>query len=515
MVEMAALSLGLMFVPSKLWDPLTEQEKQNLHQWLNQINVKQPVDNNWLFFRVLVNTAFEQLGLEYDKELQEKTLKRLEEFYIGDGWYSDGHTPQVDYYIPFAFHFYGLIYAEIMKERDPERARRFKERAKIFAKDYINWFSEDGSSIPFGRSQTYRFAQGSFWSALAFANVEVYSWGVMKGIILRHLRWWLRQPIYHADGVLSIGYAYPNLIMSEKYNAPGSPYWAMKIFLLLALDENHPLWTAEEEPLPELESVKSIPKPTMIISRDGDHVYALTSGQYALFEPSHTAEKYAKFAYSTTFGFSIPNSSYNLYQGAFDSMLVFSEEQEYYRGRRKCEEVRMDAQAIYSRWKPWGNVQVETWLIPLEGWHVRIHNFQTERTLYTAEGGFAIAREREVSLENFHQALPVDNGIATHCPWGLSGITNLFGERSSSLVLADPNTNMLYSSSSFIPTLHGKITPGTHLYATAVVGHGDAGRGKDLWARKPYLTIRGDKLIIVNAENEEVYEIAGIIPAAV
>lgn len=47
----------------------------------------------------------------------------------------------------------------------------------------------------------------------------------MKGIVLRHLRWWLKQPMFDRDGVLSVGYSYPNLAMAEDYNAPGSPYW--------------------------------------------------------------------------------------------------------------------------------------------------------------------------------------------------------------------------------------------------------------------------------------------------
>ncbi|MBM7585544.1 hypothetical protein JOC86_002086 [Bacillus pakistanensis] len=510
MVEMAALSLGLILVPDKIWDPLTEKEKENLYQWLNQINKKQPVDNNWLYFRVMVNLAFDTLGLDYDKSLQEKTLNRLEEFYLGDGWFSDGNTPQIDYYVPFGFYFYGLIYAEVMKNKDSERAERYKERAQVFAKEFIYWFSEDGSSIPFGRSLTYRFAQGAFWSALAFANIEVFSWGVMKGIILRHLRWWLSKPIYHSDGALSIGYTYPNLMLAEKYNAPGSPYWALKTFLLLALDENHPIWSAEEEPLPKLEDVKSLKYPNMMISRDGDHVVALTSGQYALFEPAHTAEKYAKFAYSTSFGFSVPKSQFDLSQGAFDSMLVFSEDHMYYRGRRKCEEVKMDGKSIYSRWKPWSNVQVETWLVPLKGWHVRIHKIQSERELITAEGGFAIAREKPVSLQNSHQELRDIDSIGTICPWGLSGIKNLMGERIPSLVLADPNTNVLHSSTSYIPTLSGKISRGTHLYASAVIGNNDFESGKVLWAQKPTLHFQEEDLVIVNQYNEEIYKLDGI-----
>ena len=63
---------------------------------------------------------------------------------------------------------------------------------------------------------------------------------MIKGIVLRHLRWWLKQPIFDRDGILSVGYSYPNLAMAEDYNAPGSPYWGLKTLLVLALDEATP-----------------------------------------------------------------------------------------------------------------------------------------------------------------------------------------------------------------------------------------------------------------------------------
>ena len=59
----------------------------------------------------------------------------------------------------------------------------------------------------------------------------------MKGIIVRNLNWWLARPIFDRDGVLTIGYGYPQQYMAEQYNAPGSPYWGLKVFLLLALPD--------------------------------------------------------------------------------------------------------------------------------------------------------------------------------------------------------------------------------------------------------------------------------------
>jgi hypothetical protein len=76
-----------------------------------------------------------------------------------------------------------------------------------------------GRAIPFGRSVGYRFAMISFWGALAYAGVELpepLTWGMVKGIVLRHLRWWQTQPdIWSSSGTLTIGYSYPNMYVSS------------------------------------------------------------------------------------------------------------------------------------------------------------------------------------------------------------------------------------------------------------------------------------------------------------
>ena len=63
------------------------------------------------------------------------------------------------------FHFYGLIYAKLMADVDPTRCATLRDRAARFSSDFIHFFAEDGSAIPFGRSLTYRFAEAAFWSA--------------------------------------------------------------------------------------------------------------------------------------------------------------------------------------------------------------------------------------------------------------------------------------------------------------------------------------------------------------
>ena len=323
-VEMGALAYGILLAPHKMWEPLAEQTKVRFQDWLLQINHHVISDNNWLFFRILVNCALKKVNAVFSEKQLEIDLKRVDDFYLGDGWYSDGVTKQRDYYIPFAMHFYSLLYAKLMQDEDPDRAKQYRKRSAEFAKDFIYYFGTRGEALPYGRSLTYRFAQGCFWTALVYTDTEAFSWGVIKGIINRHFRWWFSQPILDCENKLTLGYAYPNLDMCEGYNSSQSPYWAMKSFLLLAVPDDHPFWSVEEEPLPKLDNVRALPHAGLVIQRGEDgFVTALSSGQYAEWEPVHCAEKYEKFAYSSYFGFQIPRSYYGLGAAAPDNMLAF------------------------------------------------------------------------------------------------------------------------------------------------------------------------------------------------
>lgn len=461
-VEMASISLSLMLSKDIFWDVLTNEHQDNLYNWLIQINDHTIPDTNWLFFRILVNVAMKKCGRQWSEEMVSRDLDKIDSFYLNDGWYFDGYENQIDYYIPFGMHYYGLIYAKLMEEEDPKRSKEYKERAIVFAQTYKEWFSIDGAAIPFGRSLTYRFAQSCFWSALAYANVEALPWGVIKGIVMRNLRYWLNENIFSADGLINIGYAYQNLNMAEGYNAPGSPYWALKTFLALAVPDDHPFWTSEEQNLPFAE--KSVQKsPRMIICHDktGKEVQAFTSGQHS-HEHAHADAKYEKFVYSTTFGFSVPKGRLLLKQGAFDSCLALSEGDRYYRTRYGCESHDINEEYIESCWKPWQDVKVKSFIIPLTPWHVRVHVIDTKRILDIAEGGFAapawIGIEKSFKDKIFYKF--------NDC---ITGIVDLNGTLKAEMIQPEPNTNLLYPRT-VIPTLTGRINPGKNILVSAVLG---------------------------------------------
>ncbi|MET3899818.1 hypothetical protein ABIB57_003780 [Devosia sp. UYZn731] len=462
MVELAAIGFTLRMVPHLVWEPLPQKAKDNLAAYLKHARQFDYADNNWKFFRILVDLGLEECGVEFDRSLTDKYLEELDGFYLGEGWYCDGIVRRIDHYIPFAMHFYGLIYATLARG-DEERVARYKERAALFAKDLTSWFDEDGGVLAFGRSLTYRFACGGFWGALAFADVEALPWGEIKGHFMRHLRWWAKQPIANRDGILSIGYGYPNLFMSENYNSAGSPYWALKAFLPLALAADHPFWTAEETPAVKRIEPLPLKHPGMVMMQTPGNVVALSSGQQN-YQMRFGAEKYAKFVYSSRYGFSVESDERGYENAAFDGIIGFSDDGRHYRVRESNEVAQIAGDTLFARWKPWADVSVETWLLPANPWHIRVHRIITPRVLKASEGGFAIGRA-DLNSDTYEDGT---GRALARSKTDVSTILDLAGKRAGRAHKAFPNTNLIVAKT-IVPQLRGDIPVGTTVLVTAAM----------------------------------------------
>ncbi|SMD01375.1 DUF2264 domain-containing protein [Rhizobium sp. RU36D] len=473
MVEMAGISLALILAPGKFWDPLADTAKDQIVRWMLTINDFPTADSNWLFFRVLTNLALRNVGREWSETAVRAALDRVDKFHIADGYYRDGKWYQLDYYTPMAMHFYGLMVAKIAGDVFPNHAARYRERARAFARDFQHWFADDGAAIPFGRSMTYRFVQAAFWAGCAYADEEVLPWGRIKGLVLRHLRWWGTQPIADRDGILSIGYSYPNLLMSEAYNGPGSPYWALKTFMVLALPDDHPFWTSEEEPGDALPGGRVLAKAGGFITRraKGDAV-VLTGGQDGREHRCYDA-KYGRFAYSSAFAFSVSSDATapdRPERSAVDCGIMVSRDGIAWMSRNRITEAGIDRYMAWGRWQPDDGLVIDSWLdFASDGWHVRLHRITTSMDLHVAEGGFSVDRtgDGHQSPQDWFDVSAGRGFVRTLS--AVSGILDLTGEREASIIRAAPNTNLRFPRT-FFPRLATLVPAGTNWLATAVFG---------------------------------------------
>lgn len=323
-----------------------------------------------------------------------------------------------------------------MENEDAGRSALFKERAMIFARQFIYRFDSAGEALPFGRSLTYRFAQVSFFSACVIAGIEPFTLGQMKGLIARHIENRLTRDIFDRDGILTIGYGYPNLIMAEAYNAPGSPYWAFKTFAVLMLPDEHPFWSAQAEPFPELAPISSRPCGDKLMYHYGNHAAAYPVGIFSPQGHGQSVAKYGKFVYDTCFGFNVAKSSYSLFENAPDSMLAFDIDGDCY-VRRISLETKIGEKETWSKWSPYPGIFAETTIVPDENGHTRYHKITSEVECCAYDTGFAVACRDEDMAEQKTE----DNTATVENAFSVCTVT---GSGEAVVLYNSPNTNVLY-----------------------------------------------------------------------
>lgn len=470
-VELGVIGYAVGTFGTEFLDLLSEEEQTYFVQWLNQINQIEFPAGNWYFFLVLVNAALKKVGLTYSEQRLAFALDGIEGFYLGNGWYSDGKNQQRDYYISFAFHFYGLLYSRF---GETATAQKFQQRAITFSNDFLYWFDSAGRSIPYGRSLTYRFAHVSFWAAMVVTDTwkeTNLSLGEIKGLILRNLRFWKNQPITAPkEHNLTIGYGYSNLLMSEDYNAPGSPMWAFKAFIVLELSEDAAFWQSTEEDMPNRQKISVQDHAGFHIQASSNEIVALSSRQFGTNELLyHSREKYSKFAYSSSFGFNITRDVQELDNFAIDSTLAFSiPGTNQWQTRGVIEKTKMYETYGVSCWQLWGQIKIITYLIPLEdNGHIRIHQINNQLPVIAVEGGFPL---HDWNRKYQTPVVTRDTVLLTNHE-GYSRIQDLFGNREGAVVTQGPNSNIYSSEKNAIPVLKTNILPeGEHVFATYVSG---------------------------------------------
>ncbi|GHB83283.1 hypothetical protein GCM10010306_092400 [Streptomyces umbrinus] len=265
MVESASVALGLRLTTPWLWKNLDADVRDRTEAWLRGALRHTPAPNNWYLFPYTVAGFLESVG-RGDAETaaaRERARELLEGWYVGDGWYSDGDGRAFDHYNGWALHLYPVMDAHL----DATDAGLYGARLREHLDSFALMFAGNGAPLHFGRSLTYRFAASAAVGLGAVTGHTPLSPGASRRLISGSLRHFLDRGALTEDGLLTRGWHGPHEATLQTYSGPSSPYWASKAFVALLAPQDHPLWTAREEPSPveEADRVLALPSPGLLI----------------------------------------------------------------------------------------------------------------------------------------------------------------------------------------------------------------------------------------------------------
>ncbi|MFJ5231887.1 DUF2264 domain-containing protein [Kitasatospora sp. NPDC088391] len=267
MVEAASVALALRLTRRHLWDRLDPGVQERAGAWLAGALHRQPVDNNWWLFPLTVGGFLAEAGIETDaaRAAVDRGLRRLDDWYLGDGWYTDGRPRAIDHYNGWALHLYPALHAHL--SGDPALTARYGARLHDHLTGYARLFDRDGAPVHQGRSLSYRFAAAAPLWAGALLDSTPLAPGTTRRLASGTLRHFLDRDALDARGLLTLGWHGPYPPIVQPYSGPASPYWASKGFLGLLLPPGHPVWTATETPGPAetADAVTALPAPGWLI----------------------------------------------------------------------------------------------------------------------------------------------------------------------------------------------------------------------------------------------------------
>lgn len=287
-----------------LWLPLDTDTKLRYIHELQQLHRYDPPYQNWFLFcgmeeSFLLKASYDPavrealkdkehiraLGLQitepiYDAFRIKTAVNKAEEWYQGDGWYSDGPSFAFDYYNSYVIHPMYTECLEMVCDVQPhnsylvrsldqnyrnlgptERLAEARKRMQKYSCILERLVSPEGTYPVFGRSIPYRLAVFQPLAMLAWqkrlpeqlpeGQVRAMLTAVMKRMYKGDLQQLFGEKPsadaptnFNAGGFLTIGFVGSHPNVADTYTNNGSLYMTSLAFLPLGLPADDPFWTA-------------------------------------------------------------------------------------------------------------------------------------------------------------------------------------------------------------------------------------------------------------------------------
>lgn len=245
---------SFMRAPEATWGQLDEVTKKRYIEVLKSLRTIRPAYNNWLLFRAMVEVFFMSIGEDVDEYALSVGLQKMSEWYLSDGWYSDGPEYAMDYYNSYVMHPMMVEVVEMCKKHKfstPISLDLAVKRMNRFNTILERFISPEGAYPAVGRSVIYRMG--------AFQTLAMSAWkyGLPKDLTngsVRSALTCVMKRMFAVDGnfddkgYLRLGFAGHQPNLANYYSNNGSLYMTSLVFMPLGLPADHPFWTAPAEP---------------------------------------------------------------------------------------------------------------------------------------------------------------------------------------------------------------------------------------------------------------------------
>lgn len=258
LVDAAYIAESFLRGYDALWEPLDDTTKSRYIEEFSQLRRVDPPYTNWLLFSSTIEGLLAKAGAQYDEYRVNSAIRKVEEWYTGDGWYADGPEFAFDYYSSYVFH---PMYLETLQALKDSKAytrihysnyyNRALRRAQKYSIVLERLISPEGTFPVFGRSIPYRMATMQPLALMAW--YEKLPAGLTNGQVRSALtavmhRMFDDKENFNEGGFLTIGFAGRQPNIADWYTNNGSLYMTSLSFLPLGLPATHPFWTDAQQP---------------------------------------------------------------------------------------------------------------------------------------------------------------------------------------------------------------------------------------------------------------------------
>lgn len=259
LVDAAYIAESFLRAYDTLWKPLDEVTKKRYLTEFAKLRHIDPPYTNWLLFSSTIESFMAKAGGDFDEFRINSACRKVEEWYVGDGWYADGPSFAFDYYSSYVFHpmyletLQAMVDAKVNSRLDYQKYyNRELKRCQKYSIILERFISPEGTFPAFGRSIPYRMATMQPLALMAWYQKlpKDLSNGQVRAALTKVLhRMFDQQNNFNEKGCLSIGFCgNSQKNVADWYTNNGSLYMTTLAFMPLGLPADHPFWTDAAQP---------------------------------------------------------------------------------------------------------------------------------------------------------------------------------------------------------------------------------------------------------------------------